>query len=72
MNVQFVLVTNIRKLIKEKGMKQKAVAEQCGIDEKIFSNMLCNRQEIRTEILPLIAKTLDVSINDLFKTEESK
>lgn len=60
---------NIRKLIKEKGLKQKAIAEQCGIDEKVFSNMLCNRQEIRTEILPLIAKALEISINDLFRND---
>ncbi len=69
MNIQLVLSMNIRKLIKEKGLKQKAIAEQCGIDEKVFSNMLCNRQEIRTEILPLIAKALEISINDLFRND---
>lgn len=69
MNIQIVLSTNIRKLIREKGLKQKSVAEQCKIDEKIFSNMLCNRQDIRTENLPLIANALNVTVDELFKEE---
>lgn len=69
MNIQLVLARNIRKLISDKGLKQKAVAKQCGIEEKVFSNMLCNRQEIRTEVLPIIADVLNVSINELFNTD---
>lgn len=67
MNTQLVLSENIRKIIKERGLKQKAVAEQSRIDEKAFSNMLCNRQEIRTENLVWIARALGVDISELFK-----
>lgn len=69
LNTQLVLSNNIKRLIKEKGLKQKAVALHCGIDEKVFSNMLCNRQNIRPENLSLIADALNVSIDALFKTE---
>ena len=58
-----------RKLINEKGLKQKVVANRCKINEKNFSNMLCNRQLIRPEHIPMIASALDVSIDDLFKTD---
>lgn len=69
MNTQLVLSRNIKNLIKNKGLKQKAVALYCGVDEKAFSNMLCNRQNIRPENLTLIAEILGVSIDDLFKTD---
>lgn len=61
-----------RKLINEKGLKQKVVANRCKINEKNFSNMLCNRQLIRPEHIPMIASALDVSIDDLFKTNSKK
>ena len=69
MNTQYILSSNIRKLIKEKGFKQKSIAEQCKIEEKAFSNMLCNRQEIRTESLMLIAESLGVEVGELFKSD---
>ena len=69
LNTQSILSKNIRKIIDEKGLKQKAIAQECGINEKAFSNMLCNRQEIRTDNLPLISKALGVDISELFKTD---
>ena len=72
LNTQFVLSKNIRKLINEKGLKQKAVANRCKINERNFSNMLCNRQLIRPEHIPMIASALDVSIDDLFKTDSKE
>ena len=69
MNTQLVLFKNIRDLIKSKGLKQKIIAEKCDIEEKAFSNMLCNRQEIRTENLVLISKALNVKIDELFKSD---
>lgn len=72
MNTQLILSSNIKMLIKDMGLKQKAVANKCGIDEKVFSNMLCNRQNIRTENLPLIAEALNVSVDQLFNTDKLK
>ena len=69
MNTQYILSKNIRRILDEKGLKQKAIAQECKINEKAFSNMLCNRQEIRTDILPLISKALDVDISELFKAD---
>lgn len=72
LNTQLVLSRNIRMLIQERGLKQKAVANKCNISEKAFSNMLCNRQTINTEILAVIAGFLEVSIDDLFKTDSKE
>ena len=47
-------------------------AKRCKINERNFSNMLCNRQLIRPEHIPMIASALDVSIDDLFKTDSKK
>ncbi len=69
MNTQYILSKNIRRILDEKGLKQKAIAQECKINEKAFSNMLCNRQEIRTDILPLISKALGVDISELFKAD---
>ena len=37
---------NVRKIIIERGLKQKAVAKNAGYDEKQFSNMLNGRKTI--------------------------
>ena len=60
----------IRHIIKEKGFKQKAIAERAGFDEKRFYHMLHGRLIIRAEHLPRIAKALGVSINDLFREKK--
>lgn len=64
------LVHNIKNIIDEKGLKQKAVAEKSGFTEPQFSNMMnCNRKLIRPEYLPSIANALGVNIDELFKTD---
>lgn len=56
---------NIRKVIKEKGMKQKYVAEKAGFSEWDFSNMMNGKKIIRAEYIPVIAKAIGTDANTL-------
>lgn len=60
------IATNIRLIIKEKGYKQKSVAEKAYIPEKKFCNMLSGRATIKACHVPQIALALGVTPNDLF------
>lgn len=61
------IVSNIRALIEQKGMKQAVVAHRSGFDVQEFSNMLNQKRKlIRIEYLPAIACALGVGLNDLF------
>ncbi|MBD5456326.1 MAG: helix-turn-helix transcriptional regulator [Lachnospiraceae bacterium] len=53
--------------MKEKGLKQYAVAEKAGFLPNIFSSMLNERKIITAEHIPNIAHALDVSVNELYK-----
>ena len=46
-----VVVYNIRRIMEEKGLKQKYVAERSGFSEQEFSNMLCIRKRINTDFI---------------------
>lgn len=65
-----ILIRNIRRVIKEKGMKQCAVAEKAGFSPQTFSSMLNERKIITAEHIPNIAHALEVSVNELYKKEE--
>ena len=61
------ITNNIKRLINKKGMKQSVVAHRAGFTPQDFSNMLNGRRKlIRIEHIPLIAKALEVNINELF------
>lgn len=66
------LVSNIKVLIFEKGIKQGVVAKRAHFTESEFSNMLNDRRKlIRAEHLPRIAFALGVDVSELFKTSDS-
>lgn len=44
-----ILIKNIRRVIREKGLKQCAVAEKAGFPPNIFSSMLNERKIITAE-----------------------
>lgn len=65
------VVSNIKHLISEKGMKQCVVAERAGFSDSEFSNMLNERRKlIRIEHIPKIASALNVELNVLFRIKE--
>lgn len=61
-----VVAENTRKIINEKGLKQKAVAEKAGYTERVFSDLLCGRRRIETDDVIRITKALNVLPNELY------
>lgn len=65
-----IIVSNIRRLIDEKGIKHCKVAGDLGMTKSVFSGMLCGRKVIQASYLPLITKALGCSYDDLFRKPE--
>ncbi len=64
-----MVVKNVRRIIDEKGLKQRAVAGKAGINEKEFSDMLNNRRIIKAADIASVAWALGVDPNELFILE---
>lgn len=62
-----IIINNIRRIIREKGLKQCAVAEKAGFSPNALSAMLAERKTIMAEYMPDIASALGVPVNELFK-----
>ena len=60
------VTNNILKIIKDKGLKQKAVAEKAGYSSQQFCDMLNGRKIIRPFDTMAIAGALGVDANALF------
>ncbi len=61
-----IIAENTRNIIKEKGLKNKAVAERAGYTEQKFSRILNGQKIIESRDILRIANALDVTPNDLF------
>ena len=61
-----VVAENTRRIIAERGLKQKAVAEKAGYTERSFSDLLCGRKKIDTEDVIRIVEVLHVLPNELY------
>lgn len=57
---------NIKRIITEKGLKRCVVAKKAGCTSQMFSDILAGRRLIKASEIAGIAKTLDVTPNDLF------
>ena len=67
------IISNIKRIIDEKGMKQGFVAEKACFTKQEFSNILNDRRKrLRVEHLWDIAMTLGVSVNDLYGVEKKE
>lgn len=62
-----VVASNVKRIIEQKGIKQKSVAEKAGISEKKFSDMLNDRVSIKAEDIVKIQEALQVPVGELFK-----
>jgi len=60
---------NIIRVIDEKGLKQKHVAEKAGYTKQQFNSMLNGRKLIKPVDIVNIAATLNVDANELLKKE---
>lgn len=68
--VREILIANIREIIRDKCLKQSAVAEKAGFTPNQFSSMLYERKIILAEYIPSIACALGVTVNELYKKGE--
>lgn len=66
-----VILGNIRNAIRDSGLKQRAVAERCGLTEMQFSDLLCGRRVLRAEFIPRIAAALGVGVDTLYEARET-
>jgi len=66
-----VLVDNINRIIREKGLKQKFVAEKIGVSETALSNYLAERSGIKADIVPDFCRALEVEPNELYREKAS-
>lgn len=65
------IISNIKAIMAEKGMKQVAVAERSGFTPQEFSHLLNDRRKLlRIEHMPVIADALGVSLEKLFGIPE--
>lgn len=65
-----IIINNIRRIIRSKGLKQCAVAEKAGFSPNLFSSMMNERKAIMAEYIPDIASALGVDVNDLYRKGE--
>ena len=61
-----IIAENIGRIIDERGLKKRAVAERAGFSQGQFSAMLNHRRVIRDSDVIAIANALNVSPNELF------
>lgn len=57
---------NLIRIIKDRGLKQNAVAQWAGYTNQQFTDMLNGRKLIKPCDITALASALDVSANDLF------
>lgn len=61
-----VVTENIKRIIEQKGLKQRIVADRSGFSKQQFCDMLHGRKVMRAEYVQEIAKALDVSVSELY------
>lgn len=59
-------------VIKEKHLKQSAIAVAAGYDARIFNNMIKGRRLITDKDIVPICKALGISPNELFSFDRSE
>lgn len=61
-----LIAANTKRIIADKGLKQRAVAAKAGFSEKQFSALMTGRRIIKDVDVMAIAIALDTTPNDLF------
>lgn len=64
-----MIINNLREVIDQSGMKQKAVAERVGIPAKQLNNILCFRRRLDAGTIPKFCIVLGISVNRLFEIQ---
>ena len=61
---------NVIRIIDEKGLVKKGVAQRAGMTPQILSDLITGRRVIRADMVPPLAKALGVDVMELFAEEE--
>lgn len=69
--MESIITDNVKRIIKERGLKQRFISEKAGYNEKIFSSMLNKRKKITDVDVLAIANALEVEPNALFETNKA-
>lgn len=59
------IVVNIRRLLKQRGVKQTKIADVCGVSRPTVTNWFARRNFMRIEHLVAISKFFNVSLDEL-------
>jgi putative transcriptional regulator len=60
----------LREIIEQRGIKQKFLADQSGVNEQTLSNCINNRFNLSLENAIKIAKVLNMPVEELFIVED--
>jgi transcriptional regulator with XRE-family HTH domain len=66
-NLNSIVAPNVKGIIKDRCLKQSAVAKKAGYSEQQFSAMMNGRKVIKDIDILRIATALSVDANELFK-----
>ena len=61
-----IVMTNVRRIICERGLKQCAVANKAGYTYQQFNNLMNDRKVVTDEDVVRLTSALDVTPNELF------
>lgn len=65
-----MVAENTKRIIRERGLKQNAVAERAGYSPKVFNSLINGKKIMREMDIVRIATALEVAPNDLFSKSE--
>ncbi len=65
-------MNNIKKIIKEKGLKQTYICKELDINESVLSLIINGKRKPNQDRLKALARILNVSIKDLYPNVEIK
>ena len=60
------IIKNLRQAIDASGLKQRVIAERSGRTDKQLSNILCCRQRLAVEDIPILCEVLNTTPNNLY------
>jgi len=63
---------SLKEILEKRGLKQKWLAEQVGIDKRTMSNIISNRYNTSLEVALKIAEILEIKIDDIFKLDKQE
>lgn len=69
MSYNEIVVSNIRRIADEKGIKHLKIAEACGMTPAEFSRMLSGKRPLRADNFPPIVSVIGCDYNALFAAD---